>query len=143
MTAKILGVEIESSACEKLAKSARATPRIANRLLRRMRDFAEIEHAGIIHDRVIESGLQNLGVDECGLDSHDRRILEILVKKFGGGPVGLSTLAAAASEEADTIETVIEPFLLQLGLIKRTPRGRVATEMAWRYLGLEIPKTKN
>ncbi|MFH0833886.1 MAG: Holliday junction branch migration DNA helicase RuvB [Patescibacteria group bacterium] len=136
-SAQILGVEIEPAACEKLAKSARATPRIANRLLRRMRDFAEIEHSGVIHCGVVESGLKNLGVDSFGLDAHDRRILEILVKKFAGGPVGLSTLAAAASEEMDTIETVVEPYLLQLGLIARTPRGRVATPAAFEFLGID------
>ena len=139
-SAKILGVEIEKPACAKLAKSARATPRIANRLLRRMRDFAEIEHAGVIHSEVVESGLRNLGVDDCGLDAHDRRILEILVRKFAGGPVGLSTLAAAASEEMDTIETVVEPFLLQLGLLKRTPRGRVATPAAFEFFGITPPE---
>lgn len=139
-SAGILDVAIEADACQKLAGCARATPRIANRLLRRMRDFAEINHDGAIHSIVVEEGLQNLGVDQFGLDAHDRRILEIIVKKFSGGPVGLSTLAAAASEEADTIETVIEPFLLQLGFIKRTPRGRVATPAAYEYLGLEIPE---
>ncbi|MCF7845743.1 MAG: Holliday junction branch migration DNA helicase RuvB [Candidatus Peribacteraceae bacterium] len=139
-SAKILGVAIEDPACKKLANCARATPRIANRLLRRMRDFAEINHAGTIHLKSVEEGLRDLGVDEFGLDAHDRRILEILVKKFSGGPVGLSTLAAATSEEADTIETVIEPFLLQLGLIKRTSRGRVATPQAFELLGLEIPE---
>ncbi|MFH0776159.1 MAG: Holliday junction branch migration DNA helicase RuvB [Patescibacteria group bacterium] len=139
-SAQILGVKIEPAACKKLAKSARATPRIANRLLRRMRDFAEIEHAGVIHEKVVESGLQNLGVDSFGLDAHDRRILEILVKKFAGGPVGLSTLAAAASEEMDTIETVVEPYLLQLGFLARTPRGRVATPAAFEFLGLESPE---
>jgi len=139
-SAKILGVEIENLACEKLATCARATPRIANRLLRRMRDFAEINHSGVIHAKVVEDGLQNLGIDKFGLDAHDRQILEILVQKFGGGPIGLSTIAAAASEEADTIETVIEPFLLQLGFLQRTPRGRVATPRAFEFLGLEIPE---
>jgi Holliday junction DNA helicase RuvB len=141
-SARILNVEIEPAACAKLATCARATPRIANRLLRRMRDFAEIEHAGVIHTKVVESGLKNLGVDELGLDAHDRRILEILVRKFAGGPVGLGTLAAAASEESDTIETVIEPFLLQLGFLKRTPRGRVATPAAFEFLGLAIPENQ-
>ncbi|MFA6458024.1 MAG: Holliday junction branch migration DNA helicase RuvB [Patescibacteria group bacterium] len=138
-SAKILQVEIEPAACQKLAGCARATPRIANRLLRRMRDFADINHAGVIHSAVVEQGLRDLGVDAQGLDAHDRRILEILVRKFAGGPVGLSTLAAAASEEADTIETVIEPFLLQLGLLARTPRGRVATPAAFELLGIKIP----
>jgi len=139
-SARILDVAIEKDACAKLAGCARATPRIANRLLRRMRDFAQINHAGVIHSKVVAEGLSALGVDELGLDAHDRRILEILVKKFGGGPVSLNTLAAAASEEADTIETVIEPFLLQLGFLNRTPRGRVATARAFEYFGLEIPE---
>jgi len=139
-SARILATELEAEACKKLATCTRATPRIANRLLRRMRDFAEVNHEGIIHSKVVEQGLNDLGVDSLGLDAHDRRILEALVKKFGGGPVGLSTLAAATSEEAETIETVIEPFLLQLGFIARTPRGRVATEKAWQHLGLEAPQ---
>jgi Holliday junction DNA helicase RuvB len=100
-SAKLLDVKLEDSACKCLAKSTRATPRIANRLLRRMRDFAEVNHSGVITCKVVEEGLQALGVDELGLDNHDRRILEILINKFGGGPVGLSTLAAAASEEAE------------------------------------------
>ncbi|MCK5471717.1 Holliday junction branch migration DNA helicase RuvB [Candidatus Gracilibacteria bacterium] len=139
-SARLLEVEIKKEACQKLSGCARATPRIANRLLRRMRDFAQINHEGVIHSKVVAEGLKNLGVDALGLDEHDRRILGILVKKFGGGPVGLNTLAAASSEEAETIETVIEPFLLQLGFLNRTPRGRVATARAFEHLGLEIPE---
>lgn len=141
-SAKILNIEIKPDACQVLAKSTRATPRIANRLLRRMRDFAQVNHAGVIDSAVVEQGLRDLGVDELGLDAHDLRILEALIKKFAGGPVGLSTLAAATSEEESTIEDVIEPFLLQLGLITRTARGRVATDHAWRHLGLEVPATQ-
>ena len=139
-SAKILDVEIETEACKKLSGCARATPRIANRLLRRMRDFAQINHEGVIHSTVVEEGLRDLGVDELGLDIHDLRILETLIRKFGGGPVGLGTLAAATSEEESTIEEVIEPFLLQLGFLNRTPRGRVATESAWRHLGIDLPE---
>jgi len=138
-SAKLLKVKLDEAACECLAKSTRATPRIANRLLRRMRDFAEVNHAGVITCDVVNQSLKALGVDELGLDAHDRRILEILIKKFGGGPVGLSTLAAASSEEAETIETVVEPFLLQLGFLSRTPRGRIATEAAYQHLGITPP----
>jgi len=139
-SAQILKIKIQKEACQILAKSTRATPRIANRLLRRMRDFAQINHDGEIHLEVVAQGLRDLGVDELGLDAHDRRILETLIRKFAGGPVGLSTLAAATSEEMSTIEEVIEPFLLQLGFISRTPRGRVATESAWRHLGIDLPE---
>lgn len=139
-SAKLLNVQIEESACKKLSTCARATPRIANRLLRRMRDFAEVNHAGTVTVTVVEEGLAALGVDQLGLDAHDRRILEILIHKFAGGPVGLNTLAAAASEEEDTIETVIEPFLIQLGFLSRTPRGRVASPLAWEHLGLQLPQ---
>jgi holliday junction DNA helicase RuvB len=139
-SAKILEIEIEQAACQQLAKSTRATPRIANRLLRRMRDFAQINHDGVIHSKVVEEGLRDLGVDELGLDAHDLRILKALITKFGGGPVGLNTLAAATSEEESTIEEVIEPFLLQLGLISRTARGRVATDSAWKHLGIDLPE---
>ncbi|MFH1375181.1 MAG: Holliday junction branch migration DNA helicase RuvB [Patescibacteria group bacterium] len=138
-SASLLKIELEKVAARRLAGCTRATPRIANRLLRRMRDFAEVNHSGKITEEVVEKSLQALGVDEFGLDAHDRRILETLIKKFGGGPVGLNTLAAATSEEEETIEAVIEPFLIQLGFISRTPRGRVATEKAWKHLGLEYP----
>jgi len=137
-SAKILKIKIDDESCKKLATCTRATPRIANRLLRRMRDFAEINHAGTINLKVVEESLRDLGIDELGLDAHDLRILETLIKKFGGGPVGLNTLAAATSEEESTIEDVVEPFLLQLGFLNRTPRGRVATESAWRHLGLNF-----
>ncbi|MCF7836825.1 Holliday junction branch migration DNA helicase RuvB [Candidatus Gracilibacteria bacterium] len=139
-SAQILEIKIQPEACQILARSTRATPRIANRLLRRMRDFAQINHDGEIHREVVEQGLRDLGVDSLGLDDHDRRILETLIRKFAGGPAGLSTLAAATSEEMSTIEEVIEPFLLQLGFISRTPRGRIATPAAWRHLRIDLPK---
>ncbi len=134
-----LKVTIESSAAKKLSHCARCTPRIANRLLRRMRDFAEVNHAGAITEMVVEQGLKDLGIDKQGLDRSDRRILTTLIEKFAGGPVGLGTLAAATAEEEETIETVIEPFLLQLGLLQRTPRGRTVTGLAYEYLGLKKP----
>ena len=139
-SAKLLNVEIDSSATNKLAHCARSTPRIANRLLRRMRDFAEVNHSGIITEKVVNEGLADLGVDNLGLDNHDQRILKALIEKFGGGPVGLGTLAATTAEEEETIETVIEPFLLQIGFIQRTARGRVATDAAWEHLGIMPPE---
>lgn len=138
-SAKLLNVPLEAAAAKRLAQSARATPRIANRLLRRMRDFAEVQHAGVVTMPVVKSGLAALGIDECGLDTHDRRILETLIEKFAGGPVGLGTLAAATSEESETIETVIEPYLIQLGFLTRTPRGRIATRAAYEHLGMTPP----
>jgi Holliday junction DNA helicase RuvB len=134
-----LKIAIEKPAAQKLAGCTRCTPRIANRLLRRMRDFAEVNHAGKITEAVVAQGLTDLGVDASGLDRHDQQILRALIEKFAGGPVGLGTLAAATAEEEETIETVVEPFLLQLGFIQRTPRGRVATEAAYRHLGLDLP----
>lgn len=135
-SAEKLGVTIDTHGAARLAKSARATPRIANRLLRRMRDFAQVLHQGVITARVVEEGLASLGIDELGLDAHDRKILSVMAEKFGGTPVGLSTIAAATSEEEETIEDVIEPYLLQLGFITRTPRGRLATDKAYAHLGV-------
>lgn len=134
-----LNVPIDAAATQRLAASARATPRIANRLLRRMRDFADVRHAGMITAAVVKEGLAALGVDECGLDAHDRRILSVLIEKFAGGPVGLSTIAAATSEEAETIEDVIEPYLIQLGFLTRTPRGRCVTAAGCEHLGFDLP----
>ncbi len=138
-SAQKLKIQIEKPAAEKLSHCARCTPRIANRLLRRMRDFAEVDHAGTITAEVVDTSLAALGVDAQGLDQHDRRILTTLIEKFAGGPVGLGTLAATTAEEEETIETVIEPFLLQLGFLQRTPRGRIATGLAYEYLGLIPP----
>ena len=138
-SAKLLNVEAEPDAIRLLAERSRRTPRIANRLLRRVRDFAQVRADGRVTRQVAEDALAMLNVDQHGLDDVDRRLLRTIVEKFQGGPVGLSTLAAATQEEIDTIEEVYEPFLLQLGLIARTPRGRVATDAAYKHLGLDIP----
>ena len=138
-SARILGVEIEPSGTLAIASRSRGTPRVANRLLKRVRDYAEVRHGGVITDEVATAALEMLEVDEGGLDRHDRAILDAIAVKFSGGPVGLSTLAAAVDEEPDTIEDVYEPFLLQQGLIKRTPRGRVVTERGFEHLGLPTP----
>ena len=134
-SAGILAVSVDAEGAAQIATRSRGTPRVANRLLRRVRDFAEVRHDGAITADVARAGLELFDVDEQGLDKLDLAILSSLVEKFGGGPVGLSTLAAAVGEETDTIEDVYEPYLLQLGFLKRTPRGRVATERAYRHLG--------
>lgn len=139
-SAGILGIEIDPLGAAEIACRARGTPRIANRLLRRIRDFAEIEAQGRIDLAVAESSLQRLEVDTIGLDSSDRRMLQAMIEKFDGGPVGVETLAASISEEVTTIEDVYEPFLLQLGFINRTPRGRVLTATAYRHLGISLPR---
>jgi Holliday junction DNA helicase RuvB len=138
-SAGILGVEIDPAGSEAIAARSRGTPRVANRLLKRVRDFAEVRGAGRIDADVATEALELLDVDRAGLDRLDREILGAICAKFGGGPVGLSTLAVAVSEEQDTIEDVYEPYLLQQGLIMRTPRGRVATPAAYSHLGLEPP----
>jgi holliday junction DNA helicase RuvB len=135
-SAGILGVTIEEDGTHEIARRSRGTPRVANRLLRRVRDFAEVRHDGNVTPDVARAGLELFEVDEQGLDKLDLAILSTVVEKFGGGPVGLSTLSAAVGEETDTIEDVVEPYLLQLGLLQRTPRGRVATERAYRHLGV-------
>jgi Holliday junction DNA helicase RuvB len=134
-SARILGVEIDADAAEEIARRARGTPRIANRILRRVRDVAEVRHAGAITTPVAEEALDLLEVDEAGLERFDRELLAALVDKFGGGPVGLSTLAVALGEEGETIEDVHEPYLLQLGFLQRTPRGRVVTERGREHVG--------
>jgi holliday junction DNA helicase RuvB len=139
-SAGILEVEVDDAGAEAIAARSRGTPRVANRLLKRVRDFAEVRRAGHIDAAVAREALDLLEVDEAGLDRLDRDILRAICSKFGGGPVGLSTLAVAVGEEQDTIEDVYEPYLLQQGLIKRTPRGRVATAAAFRHLGLD-PRT--
>ncbi len=136
-SAGILQVGIDDDGAAEIARRSRGTPRIANRLLRRVRDFAQVRHDGAITGEVARRGLELFEVDEEGLDKLDLAILQAVVQKFGGGPVGLSTLAAAVGEETDTVEDVYEPYLLQLGFLRRTPRGRVATERALRHLGLE------
>jgi Holliday junction DNA helicase RuvB len=138
-SAGILDVEIDQAGARAIARRSRGTPRVANRLLKRVRDFAEVRHTGAIDEHVASAALDLLEVDEVGLDRLDREILHTVCEKFEGGPVGLSTLAVAVSEEPDTIEDVYEPYLLQRGFLKRTPRGRVATAAAFAHLGLERP----
>ena len=139
-SARILGVRLEAGAAEEIARRSRGTPRIANRLLRRVRDYAQVRAGGALTRAVARDALTVFQVDERGLDKVDAAILDAIVRKFGGGPVGLSTLAVAVGEETDTLEDVYEPFLLQSGLIRRTPRGRVATEAAFEHLGETAPR---
>ncbi len=134
-SARILGVEVDDDAAGEIARSARGTPRIANRILRRVRDVAEVRHAGAVTCPIAEEALDLLELDEAGLERFDRELLRAIVEKFGGGPVGLSTLAVALGEEADTIEDVYEPYLLQLGFLQRTPRGRVVTDLGRAHVG--------
>jgi len=138
-SARILGVKIDPEAATEIARRSRGTPRIANRWLKRVRDFAQVRHDGDITLAVAREALVALEVDEAGLDAVDRMLLRAITVKFSGGPVGLETLAAAVSEDAETIEDVYEPYLLQEGYLQRTPRGRVATEGAYRHLGLTPP----
>ncbi|HSJ54764.1 MAG TPA: Holliday junction branch migration DNA helicase RuvB [Anaerolineae bacterium] len=135
-TATILGVEIDEAGVTEIAHRARGTPRVANRLLKRVRDYAQVRAGGAITEDVAEEALVLLEVDSLGLDDIDRRVLRTIIEKFDGGPVGLETIAAALSEEADTIMDVVEPYLLQLGFLDRTPRGRVATRRAYEHLGI-------
>jgi holliday junction DNA helicase RuvB len=139
-SATILDVEVTEEGAGEIAGRARGTPRVANRLLRRVRDFAQVKGRGEIGREVATEALEMLEVDDAGLDRHDRQLLQTIASKFDGGPVGLSTLAVAIGEEADSIEDVFEPYLLQQGLIKRTPRGRVLTERAYEHLGLPVPE---
>ncbi|MBW3614247.1 MAG: Holliday junction branch migration DNA helicase RuvB [Actinobacteria bacterium] len=138
-SARILGVSLDAGGAEEIAGRSRGTPRIANRLLKRVRDFAEVRGDGVVSRAVACEGLALFGVDTLGLDKVDRAILDAVCRRFGGGPVGLSTLAVSVGEETETVEDVYEPFLLQLGLLMRTPRGRVAMPAAWQHLGLEPP----
>jgi Holliday junction DNA helicase RuvB len=134
-SARILDVEISGDAADEIARRSRGTPRIANRILRRVRDVAEVRHAGAITPAIAEEALDLLEVDEAGLERFDRDLLRCVVGKFGGGPVGLSTLAVALGEEAETLEDVYEPYLLQLGFLQRTPRGRVVTDLGHAHIG--------
>jgi holliday junction DNA helicase RuvB len=134
-SARILHVEIDDAGRDEIARRARGTPRIANRLLRRVRDYAQVRADGVITREVAEAALNALEVDTRGLDQTDRTLLEAIIRKFDGGPVGVETLAASISEEVETIEDVLEPYLLQLGFLARTPRGRVATRLAYEHLG--------
>jgi Holliday junction DNA helicase RuvB len=140
-SAKILDAPIEDEAAYELARRSRGTPRISNNLLRRTRDFAQIKGNGTINKAIAQMALKALDVDEDGLDDMDNRILLAIIEKFKGGPVGLSTIATAVSEEAETIEEVYEPFLIQEGYIKRTSRGRETTELAYKHLKLAVPKS--
>src|SRR6187399_1194516 len=134
-SAGILGVEIADRAADEVARRARGTPRVANRILRRIRDVAEVRHAGAVTIDIAREALELLEVDEAGLEKIDRDLLTAIAHKFGGGPVGLSTLAVALGEERDTIEDVYEPYLLQLGFIQRTPRGRIVTDSGREHIG--------
>ncbi|MBN1643315.1 MAG: Holliday junction branch migration DNA helicase RuvB [Dehalococcoidales bacterium] len=142
-SARILQVKAEAGGLEEIASRARGTPRVANRLLKRVRDFAEVKANGIITREVAIEALSKLEVDPIGLDDLDRKVLHTIIEKFNGGPVGLETIAASISEESDTIMDVYEPFLLQLGFIDRTPRGRVATPLAYQHLGIPYNKDKS
>jgi len=139
-SAKILGIEMDVDASYEIARRARGTPRVANRLLRRCRDFAQVKGTGKVTLAAAREALQMLGVDEHGLDDMDRNLMMAILQKYNGGPVGLNTLAAALSEEEDALEEIYEPYLMQLGLIDRTPRGRVATALAYKHFGLEAPR---
>jgi Holliday junction DNA helicase RuvB len=138
-SARLLGVGIDGGAARELARRSRGTPRVANRLLRRVRDYAQVRAEGQITLPVADAGLALLEVDAHGFDEIDRRLLRMIIDKFGGGPVGLNTIAAAISEEKDAIEDIYEPFLIQIGFLDRTPRGRVATARAYEYFGLHAP----
>jgi Holliday junction DNA helicase RuvB len=141
-SARILGIEVEDGGVGELARRARGTPRVANRLLRRVRDYAQVMAEGVVTEEVAVEALGRLEVDHLGLDELDHKVLRAIIQKFAGGPVGLDTIAASISEEADTIMDVYEPYLLQLGFLERTPRGRVATRLAYEHLGLPYEKEK-
>ena len=136
----LLGVKMEDEGAVEIGKRARGTPRIANRLLRRVRDYADVRGGGIITRTIADEALELLAIDHCGFDNLDRRLLTIIIDHFGGGPVGLDTLAASIGEERGTLEDVVEPYLIQQGYLQRTPRGRVATARAYAHLGREMPK---
>lgn len=139
-SAGILGIAMDDQGAEEIARRSRGTPRVANRLLRRVRDFAEVRAGGKISASVAKEALEMLGVDQHGLDEVDRNLLLAIINKYGGGPVGLNTLAASLSEEEDAIEEIYEPYLMQLGLIDRTQRGRVATALAYKHFGMDEPR---
>ena len=142
-SAKILNIEIEPKATQIIAKCSRYTPRVANRLVKRVRDFAQVEGQGIITENITKSALNFLEVDEIGLEPGDRKIIETIIKKFSGGPVGLQTLSATTSEEEDTILDIYEPYLMQLGFIERTPKGRTATKAAYKHFGIEYKENQS
>ncbi|MEO1401100.1 MAG: Holliday junction branch migration DNA helicase RuvB [Cyanobacteria bacterium J06635_1] len=138
-TAEVLKTSVEEPGAAEIARRARGTPRIANRLLRRVRDYVQVKASGPITEAIASEALELFNVDPCGLDWTDRRLLTLMIENFGGGPVGLDTMAASTGEDSQTIEEVYEPYLLQIGYLQRTPRGRVATPAAWRHLGYEMP----
>ncbi|MCA8867238.1 MAG: Holliday junction branch migration DNA helicase RuvB [Rhodobacteraceae bacterium] len=139
--ALLLGAEADEAGAREIARRSRGTPRVAGRLLRRVVDFALVEDNGRVHKAIADRALTRLGVDHLGLDGADRRYLKLLAENYGGGPVGVETISAALSEARDAVEEVIEPYLLQQGLIQRTPRGRMLASRAWQHLGLDAPKT--
>ena len=142
-SARILNISVEDDGAREIARRARGTPRIANRLLKRVRDYAQVKADGVVTVKVAKEALSGLRVDDLGLDDIDRQVMRAIIEKFGGGPVGLETVAASISEEAETIEDVYEPFLMQLGFLDRTPRGRAATPRAYQHLGIAPPKGKD
>lgn len=142
-SSKILEITLEKTGCFEIAKRARKTARIANRLLKRVRDFADVQNGGVIDHAVAQHALEQLAIDEYGLDPIDRKVLETIIGQYDGGPVGINAIAASTAEEVTTIEEVIEPFLLQIGFLSRTPRGRCATPAAYKHLGIDLPKTQN
>jgi len=142
-SAHLLGASLDDGGAQEIAKRSRGTPRIANRLLRRVRDYAEVKGDGQISQSIADAALSMLDVDNMGFDVMDRKLLEAIIHKFSGGPVGVDNLASAISEERETIEDVIEPYLIQQGFLQRTPRGRVATEMAYTHLGLPSSSSKD
>lgn len=142
-SAKVLEVEIDPNGARELARRSRGTPRLANRILKRVRDFAQVKYDGVITEQVANTALDLLDVDKLGLDHVDRNILMTMIEKFGGGPVGLDTLAAAIGEDAGTIEDVYEPYLIKNGLLNRTPRGRVVTETTYKHFGLTFPEVES
>lgn len=135
-SAAVLDIEIDEKGAAEIAKRSRGTPRLANRLLKRVRDFAQIKYEGVITKEAADYALDILDVDKAGLDQNDREILSVIIEKFAGGPVGIETLSAALNEDSGTLEEVYEPYLMMQGFINRTPRGRVATESAYRHLGI-------
>ena len=141
-SAKLLEIPVDDAGAREMARRARGTPRIANRLLRRVRDYAEVKSDGSVTESVAQQALDMLNVDQLGLDHLDRRLLLMLIEKFEGGPVGVDSLAAALSEERGTLEDVLEPYLIQQGYLLRTPRGRMVTQAAYRHFGMTMPKTE-
>ena len=139
-SAKIIGVDIDNAACIRIAERARGTPRIANRLLRRVRDYAQVAGIGKINPEIAEKTLDELGIDKAGFDELDRKVLKVILETYNGGPVGVESIAASLNEEVDTIIDTVEPYLLKAGYLKRTSRGRLATKLAFAHFGLKQEK---